>query len=68
MSENRAASVDPLDSSMYRLGHLHGNEWVTLKPSDQHSPTVHDPSGSWARGRMYQCERCDEKVIVAPNP
>ena len=67
MDTNRPAAGDPLDSSMYRLAHLHGNEWVTLKPGDEHSPKIHDPAGAWARGRMYQCESCDEKVMIAPN-
>jgi hypothetical protein len=67
MDQNRAGSTsrDPLDNSMYRVAHLHGTEWVTLAPSDQHSPREHDPSGEWARARMYSCPRCEEHVAVA---
>jgi hypothetical protein len=57
---------DPLDSSMYRLGHLHGDQWVTLTPATEHSPTADDPLHHWARGRMYECSQCDVKVMIAP--
>jgi hypothetical protein len=58
---------DPLDQSMYRVAHLHGSEWVTLRPADQHSPRVHDPNGEWATARMYKCPSCEETVAIAPN-
>ena len=57
---------DPLDSSMYRMAHLHGGEWVMLKPQDAHSPTENDPTGMWAGGRIFKCETCEETVVIAP--
>ena len=66
MDQTRTESgPDPLDQTMYRVAHLHGSEWVTLRPQDQHSPKVHDPSGQWARARMYSCPRCEETVAIA---
>ena len=55
---------DPLDHSLYRVGHLHGSEWVTLKPSDQHSPRA-DASGEWTGANIWVCPRCEETVAIA---
>jgi hypothetical protein len=61
-----AATPDPLDHPLYRIAHLHGDQWVTLRPSQQHSPRDHDADGSWSDAVAYECPDCEEVVIVAP--
>jgi hypothetical protein len=61
------AARDPLDHPLYRIGHLHGDRWVTLRPTDQHAPREHDPDGAWADGVVYVCPTCDEQVVIAAN-
>ena len=56
-----------LDSPLYRMGHLHGSRWVTLKPDEQHNPSEDDPSGPFANGIVFRCEECDERVVIAPS-
>ena len=55
---------DPLDHPIYRVAHLHGNEWVTLRPEEQHSPREDELGGEWAGGTIYHCEECGERVAI----
>jgi hypothetical protein len=54
-----------LDHPLYRLAHLHGSTWVTLRPDDQHNPSEDDPSGPWANGIVFRCAECDERVVIS---
>jgi len=56
---------EALDHPLYRIGHLHGDRWVTLRPEAQHSPREHDPDGQWPDGVVYRCDECGEQVIIA---
>lgn len=58
---------DPLDHPLYRVAHLHGDRWVTLRPSEQHAPREHDPDGTWSDGTVYECPDCAETVVIAPG-
>jgi hypothetical protein len=60
-------AADPLAHPLYRIAHLHGSEWVTLRPEDQHSPQGEDVRVPWEGARIYHCEQCGERVVVAPN-
>jgi hypothetical protein len=57
---------DVLDHPLYRIAHLHGDRWVTLRPDQQHSPKSDTP-GEFADGTVYRCTECEEYVVVAPN-
>jgi hypothetical protein len=59
--------ADPLEHPLYRVAHLHGTEWVTLRPVDQHSTREEDASRPWAGARLYECPRCEETVAIAPH-
>jgi hypothetical protein len=54
------------DHPLYRIAHLHGNEWVTFRPEEQHSPTEDEPGLPWHGGQVHVCEGCGERVVVAP--
>jgi hypothetical protein len=56
---------DPLEHPLYRVAHLHGSTWVTLRPEEQHSP-AEDAGGPWDEGAVYRCEECGERVAIAP--
>lgn len=58
--------AEALDHPLYRIAHLHGSEWVTLRPEEQHSPSQDEPARPWADATIYRCEKCEERVIVAP--
>lgn len=60
------ATRDPLDHPMYRVAHLHGDRWVTLRPSQQHAPSDHGTDRTWDEGVAYECPECQEIVMVAP--
>lgn len=57
---------DVLDHPMYRIAHLHGTQWVTLRKEEQHSGH-HDPEAPWPGAEVYRCETCDERVLIAPG-
>lgn len=59
------ASPDPFDHPLYRIAHLHGDTWVTLRPEAQHSRRE-DASLPWPDAVVYRCETCDERVVVGP--
>jgi hypothetical protein len=58
--------AEALEHPLYRIAHLHGSEWVTLRPEAQHSPRQDEPDRPWADATIYRCDTCDERVIVAP--
>jgi hypothetical protein len=58
--------ADPFDHPLYRIAHLHGTEWVTLKPAAQHSRRV-DATGEWEGANIYVCPTCEETVAIQPN-
>jgi hypothetical protein len=66
-SASATPAPDPLRHPLYRIGHLHGNRWVTLKPADQHAPQQDRPAMPWTDGTIYKCEECEEYVVIAPN-
>ena len=55
-----------LDHPLYRMGHLHGNRWVTFTPTEQHNPSEDDPHGPFANGVVFRCTECEETVVIAP--
>jgi hypothetical protein len=61
-----SASRDALDHPLYRIAHLHGDHWVTLRPDRQHSPKA-DLPGAPKDGTVYRCTECEEYVVVAPG-
>ena len=66
MDTNAApAKRDAMDHPMYRIAHLHGDRWVTLKPHEQHSPKADMPGGI-PEGIVYRCQECEEYVVIAP--
>jgi hypothetical protein len=62
-----AGKPDVLDHPMYRVAHLHGDRWVTLKPEEQHSARQHHPGTDFPDGDVYLCVECEERVVIAPN-
>lgn len=66
MDSGSTPQRDVLDHPLYRIAHLHGNRWVTLKPQDQHSPHA-DSAPDWKDGTVYRCIECEEYVVIAPN-
>jgi hypothetical protein len=56
---------DALDHPIFRIAHLHGSEWVTLRPEQQHSPRQDESALPWPDGTVYECETCGERVLVA---
>ena len=68
MDPSQASSTprDVLDHPLYRIAHLHGDRWVTLRPDQQHSPKADTP-GEFSNGTVYRCTECEEYVFVAPN-
>ena len=50
MDTSQASSTprDVLDHPLYRIAHLHGDRWVTLRPDQQHSPKADTP-GEFAK-------------------
>ena len=60
------AQRDILDHPLYRIAHFHGDRWVTLKPTEQHSPRA-DMPGEFQDGTVYRCTECEEYVVVAPT-
>jgi hypothetical protein len=57
--------MDALDHPLYRIAHLHGSEWVTLRPEEQHTGHHEDLPAGWDGATVYRCEGCDERVVVA---
>jgi hypothetical protein len=58
---------DALDHPLFRMAHLHGSEWVTLRPEEQHSAHHEDIGAAWEGATIYRCEECEERVMVAPS-
>ena len=58
---------DALDHPLFRMAHLHGSEWVTLRPEEQHSGHHDDAGTAWEGATFYRCEECEERVMVAPS-
>ena len=50
-------SPTPWDHPLYRVAHLHGDHWVTLKPEQQHSPADHGPGIEWTDGDRNNVSR-----------
>ena len=65
-SQGSSAPRDVLDHPLYRIAHLHGDRWVTLRPDQQHSPKA-DAPGEFAGGTVYRCTECEEYVVIAPS-
>ncbi len=49
---------------LWRVEHRHGDQWVRFEPSSEHDVAESDPERAWARGRIYACPVCDERVRV----
>jgi hypothetical protein len=47
-----------------RIEHRHGDEWVRLEPSPEHTSAEGDPERRWALGRIFRCPSCAEEVRV----
>lgn len=62
----QGATADPFDHPLYRIAHLHGDTWVTLRPEEQHSRRDDDPALPWPGATVYRCETCGERVVVGP--
>ncbi len=60
-----AHKPDALDHPLYRIAHLHGSEWVTLRPEEQHTGHHADLEPGWEGATLYRCEDCGEQVMVA---
>jgi hypothetical protein len=60
------ANVDPFDHPLYRIAHLHGSTWVTLRPEDQHGRSDDLPL-PWPGATVYRCETCEERVVIGPD-
>src|SRR5262247_3766263 len=56
-SQQSSAPRDTLDHPLYRIAHLHGDHWVTLRPDQQHSPKA-DMPGGFSNGTVYRCTEC----------
>ncbi len=50
--------------AILRISHRHGDDWAELAPREHNSPSDHDPERDWSRGRIYECSRCQEQILV----
>jgi hypothetical protein len=52
-------------AEQYRLEHRHTDgSWSPMLEERQHDAADHDIERGWARGRIFKCAACDEKVTI----